>query len=193
MVKIVFILLLVGGAAYLIQDWAASNPLKPEIGPREVVIHADRLVVSFDRLGQEKRSYMVFGGTKAEPTNTLSNVTLATISIERAKAMRASYPDFHRSNSDGASRAMRMVQTTSFIAADGKARKALRKTVDRHEKGVARAGDRACVTVSGNRLSLSEIKLADSGNAKIRTPKTEFFLATQVENVDCLELLGVRH
>ncbi len=197
MIRLVAVVALLGGAAYLVQRYATSNPLRPEITEHEVVIRTDDLEIHLDRQGSVNQTYMVFGGTKVERTNQFSNVTLATIEIERAAVLRQSYPDFHRCSSPGARPAQRAVKTTHFIAADGSTRKKLRKVVELHERGVGKNGDRTCVTVVGEELSLDSILLAKNGadispEGNSRLMKTRYVLARSVEIPDCLTKMGVQ-
>ena len=196
MIRGIVILLLLGAAAWFVRDLAASNPLRPEVRDREVVVRTQDLEVHYDRQGADKQTYMVFGGTKAERSNSMSNVTLATISIERAAALRRAYPDFTKCASPGAKRAQRAVMTTNFVAIDGAARKVLRKAVDLHKRSVANGGDRICVAVEGEHLSLSSIKLASSGfdltppRRRRGQKKASYFLARKVELPECAVALG---
>ena len=197
MVRTAVLLALLGGAAYLVQQCATGNPLRTEIAEREVVVRTDDLEIHLDRGGSVEQTYMVFGGTKVERTNQFSNVTLVTIDIEHAAALRRSYPDFHRCSSPGARSAQRAVKTTHFIAVDGTTRKKLRKVVDLHESRIGKDGDRTCVTVVGDVLSLDSIVLAKSGadispkgNHPLR--KSRYVLARSVEIPDCLTKMGVQ-
>jgi hypothetical protein len=90
-----------------------------------------------------------------------------------------------------------MVETTNFVALDGAARKALRKVVDLHEKRLAGGGDRTCVAVDGERLSLASVRLASNGtDLTDRMTKGSlrgrYFLASSVEIPDCASTLTQR-
>ena len=129
-------------------------------------------------------------------SNSMSNVTLATLSIERAAVLNRAYPDFTKCASAGAKKAQRAIMTTNFVAVDGAARKVLRKAVDLHKRSVANGGDRICVAVEGEQLSLSQIVLVSSG-ADLTPPRrrrgqkrASYFLARKVELRECATLLN---
>ena len=80
------------------------------------------------------------------------------------------------------------------IAIDGSTRDQLHEAVDLHLKGERESGDRTCVAMSGELLSLSSVRLRESGRdvsaQSLSTNRdTQFLLAREVEIPDCAGLL----
>jgi hypothetical protein len=137
---------------------------------------------------------MVFGGTNDPHRNGLTHALVAGLPMPQARAIHASYPDFHRCASQGASQAKRLVEEMSLIATTRAARDALIEVVDLHDERVRSGGDRTCLTVSGAQLMLDSIHLRQDGrditqDVSKHFSRTRFFLAEQVEIPDCVTLL----
>ena len=80
------------------------------------------------------------------------------------------------------------------LAVDGETRGRLHDAIDLHMKGVRENGDRTCVALSGDLLTLSSVTLRESGrDVSAQTVSlfrdTQFLLARDVELPDCRGLL----
>lgn len=213
MIRLVLILVVLAGGAVLLLDTVSfklpdvpafleialpslsRNPLAPELSADELVIESGDIEVRFERRGAFDSEHMVFGGLNTEPRNTLSNATLSVLDMNYARSLSQSYPDFHRCSSRGASQAQRQMHEVHVIGVDGRTREALHDVVDLHMKRVRESGDRTCVTLTGERLVLTSVKLLETGrDVSSQTLSSlrggEFLLAKTVETPDCESLLA---
>ena len=80
------------------------------------------------------------------------------------------------------------------IGIDGRTRQSLHDVVDLHMKRVRESGARTCLSLSGELLTLSSVKLLETGrDVSAQTlsgfREAKFLLAKTVETPDCESLL----
>ena len=179
--------------------WWLVNRL--EVAPQGVAVNGNRVVVqtddieaTFRRLAPVSETYMVFGGNNDQRQNSMVHALVAGLPMPKARAIHASYPDFHRCASPGASQAKRLTEEMSLIATTRAAHDALIEVVDLHDERVRSGGDRTCLTVSGAQLMLDSIHLRQDGrditqDVSKHFSRSRFFLAEEVEIPDCVTLL----
>ncbi len=138
---------------------------------------------------------MIFGGTDDQPRNNMTHVTLAVLPMRHARSIARSHPDFYMCKSPGARKAQPLTETMSFVAADGSTRKTLSGALGLFEDRLGSGGERTCVTVSGERLTLDSVHLKQNGmditsDVAPAFDKMRVFLASEVEITDCKTLLN---
>lgn len=161
---------------------------------REVIVTTDDLEARFRRAERLDEAFMVFGGNREQPRNSITHATLAGLGLAEARSIHRDHPDFHRCDSPGAARAKPWVETWSFVAADGSARTRLADAVDRHAEALREDGERTCVQVHGARLELESLRLAPegrdvTGELAPAFARTRLALAEQVSLPECRALL----
>jgi hypothetical protein len=94
-------------------------------------------------------------------SNAISKVTLFGLPDYAARYIHSQYPDFHRCKSRGAPMAQNQTLQIDVVAANSKIEKRLKKALAMHDKGVSKNGDRVCVTIEGEMLTLRSVVFAD--------------------------------
>jgi hypothetical protein len=180
---------LVAAAGYILVTRVMLNPSDVRDDGDMVVVDADQLEGRFHPGGAFSGTFMVFGGLNQRLRNSVLDVYLAGLPIEDARLIHSSYPDFHRCSSPGADSAKRRVQDLSFVARHRGVARTLSRVVDLHEERIRSGGERACVSVSGQRLSLATVKLKEppmdiTAEVAPMFAKTDVYLADDAEIED---------
>lgn len=201
MLRLLVFLAVLALLAPLVINWrgglgwpGGANPLQPSVQGREVVIQTDDLEVRFERYGAVAETYMLFGGTDAEMTNSISNVLVSGLAIRHASFIAQRYPKFYMCSSPGAAQAKQFVEDMALIAADGATRDTLKRAITLFADSLASGGDRTCLRFGGEQISLRSAKHREEGFDL--TPEfakgyrqTDFFFVNDAEIVDCKALL----
>ncbi len=191
--RLVIFLLIMGATWWLVNRLEAA-PQGVEVDGSRVVVRTHDFEATFRRLVPVSQSYMVFGGNNDQHRNGLTHALVAGLPMSHARAIHASYPDFHRCASPGASQAKRLIEDMSLIATTRAARDALIEVVNLHDERIRAGGDRTCLTLSGAQLMLDSIHLRQDGQDVTHEvgrhfSRSHFYLAEQVEIPDCATLL----
>jgi hypothetical protein len=172
--------------AILALAWVAvlagcSGPA-PEVTETEVVLQAGQLDVRFVRGQHFAQTYMLFGGGATSHANAISKVTLFGLPDYAARHIHSQYPDFHKCKSRGAPMAQNQTLQIDVVAANSKIEKRLKKALAMHDKGVSKDGDRVCVRIEGEMLTLRSVVFAeldkDITHELASTGPREYFFVT---------------
>lgn len=190
----ILVLLLVAGAIYLAVNRIDVFRSGPRIDGSHVTVESGDLELHFRSRGPVADSYMVFGGGTVPGRNRVGDVVVATLSMDYAREIHRSYPDFDQCSSRGAARAKRLTESTTFFAADSRARSALKEAVALHDQRVRSAGERTCLSVKGLGLQTESIRISSDGSditEQFRPilDRSQLVLARSAEVVDCSALL----
>jgi hypothetical protein len=190
----VLIFLLVMGSTWWLVNRLDAAPQGVRVDGSQVVVQTDDVEATFRRLTSASGSYMVFGGNNDQQRNSMVHALVAGLPMLTARAIHASYPDFHRCASPGAAQAKQSIESLQMIGTTRAARDALIEAVDLHDERIRSGGDRTCLTFSGAELMLDSIRLRHDGQDVTHEVgrlfgNSRFFLAEQVELPDCVALL----
>ena len=191
--RLIFFLLL-AGAVYLLIEEMGLGSSNVRVENDQVVVDADQIEGRFQRAGDFSETFMIFGGVSGQLKNSLFDVGLAALDVRDARSIKASYPDFHMCHSPGAPKAQRLIQELNLLGADRGARKTLLKAIDLHQERVGGGGERTCLSVSGQRLTLASVRLKEqdidiTGDIVPKMKGQKFYLAETAEIQDCSTLL----
>jgi len=134
---------------------------KPEVNGAEVVVHAGQLDARFVRGDSFKGTYMLFGGGVISHPNAISRVTLAGLPDYAARYIYEQYSDFHMCKSPGAPMAQNETRQIDVVAANPKVEKLLKRALKMHDKGIRESGERVCVTIEGEMLTLQSVVIPE--------------------------------
>jgi hypothetical protein len=181
------------GSWWLVNRLEAA-PQGVVVNGNQVVVQTDDIEATFRRIAPVFASYMVFGGNNDQRQNSMVHALVAGLPMPKARAIHASYPDFHRCASPGAAQAKQSIESMQMIGTTRAARSALIEAVDLHAERIRSGGDRTCLTFSGAELMLDSIHLRRDGQDVTQElgrlfGRSRFFLADQVELPDCVSLL----
>jgi hypothetical protein len=187
-------LVLVIGAIYFAANRVDIFGGGPRIDGDQVVVESRDLEFHFQSRGPVADSYMVFGGTVVPGPNGLGDVVASTLSMDHARSISRSYPDFHLCKSPGAAQAKRFTKSTTFFAADRRARSALKQAVALHDERVRSGGERTCLSVEGVGLRAESILVSQDGSDITQQfrrflDSSRLVLAQSAQVVDCSALL----
>jgi hypothetical protein len=163
---------------------------------RKLVRVVDRVEARFTRLGPIDESYMLFGGDAAQRANRINHATVAGLATHHARFIAERHPDFHMCSSPGASQAKQRVEPMSIGAKDRASVSELQRALKLFEERLQTGGERTCIHVVGEQLSLDRVQLDlgettedVTGEFSKGTAVTNFVYATSVETLDCQTLL----
>jgi hypothetical protein len=185
---------LLAGAGYLMWNHLGASGPAAQVDDQHVALETADFNVRFFRLEPFSDSFMIFGGSDAQPRNMMSHVTLSGLPVRHARSIAQSYPDFHRCKSPGARQAQQLTKTMNFVAADRQIQKTLSEALKLFNDRLTPDGERTCVTVSGERLKLATVHLKQNGmdvtSDVAPAFKMEAYLASDAEVADCKTLLN---
>jgi hypothetical protein len=189
---IAFVLL--AAAGYILVSYVGLSPSNVHMDGEMVVVDVDQVEGRFYSGAPFSDTYMVFGGHGQRLRNSVTDALIAGLPIQDARMISSSYPDFHRCSSPGADTAKQLIQDLSFVARNRGVAKTLAKAVKLHGERIRGSGERTCVSVSGQRLSLASVKLKEppidiTGDVAPMYAKTDIYLADDAEIEDCAALL----
>ena len=194
----VFFFVILAGTAWLLLDILeiSIDPrgVGTRIDGREIVVDADQLEARFSMVGSLDETYMLFGGDAQQRRNSLTHVTAAGLPMIDARAIAASYPDFHMCKSPGAKPAKRATRSMSFVAADRATLDTLTEAVELFHERVRAGGERTCIRISGAPIELDSVHVVDedmdiTGDVAPLLARSEIVLARSAEIRDCQPLL----
>jgi len=194
MQRLIILVALLSLAAYGYKNYSPSGP-SVKVAEDGIIRDTGQLEAHFQRRGALSGAYMIFGGNiDRKLPNSFSDITLAALSIDDASNIHSRYPDFHKCKSAGASMAQQMTRTLSLVTGSDKAFDALEDSLELHSERLQGSGDRTCVALEGNDISLSSVTLKETGSdisADVVPTfrNTRFFLVEDAQLVDCRRLL----
>ncbi len=192
--RLIILVGLLSIAAYGYKNISPSGP-SVTVAAGAIVRDTGQLEAHFQRRGALSGAYMIFGGNiDRKLPNSFSDITLAALSIDDASHIHSRYPDFHKCKSAGASMAQRKTRTLSLVTGSEEAFDALEESLELHSERLQGNGDRTCVALEGNEISLSSVTLKETGSdisADVVPTfrNTRFFLVEDAQLADCRTLL----
>jgi hypothetical protein len=162
---LIFLAVLVALAPFALR-YLRKNPLDPVIEGNQVVVETQDYKVRLARNGRVSGKYFLSDVRSDDWTALPANVELSVVDYEVAESYLRTYSDLHRYGSETGKHVAQMAQSLDVIGANRAAYSDLRSLLDRHEDREQRQGERLCVTLSGESLSLDSAEsLEDGGDA----------------------------
>lgn len=121
----------------------------------EVIVKTDKIDIHFSRGDSFKNAYIIFGGTEMTQRGAFCKIALSGLDIYTARGIYSKYPDFHLCKSPGAPLAQQAVRDFEIVPANAKVLKNLRKTLAKHRASLHEDGERVCVKLQGESLTLT--------------------------------------
>jgi hypothetical protein len=182
--------------AIAVAGWFAFQAIVGPGGPdltiqdSEVLLATDDLDVKFARGKSFEETYMLFGGMHVQHPNAVANLSLAGLSMRHARPIARRFPDFDRCASPGAALAKPKVASLDMVPRDGETLDVLTQSLAEFKQNLESGGDRVCIQLSGENLTLTSAELREMGEDVTDTFRmSEFFLVDSANRVDCKEAL----
>jgi hypothetical protein len=197
--KVVLLLLAVFILGHLAVRYIRKNPLDPVIEGDQVVVESQENKVRFTRNGAVAGSYFVVDAESRDWTTTPVNLWLRVLDVQSAAGYMHTYPDFHLYRSESVERLAGVAMSLQVVAANRETYGELRGLIGDHESRSSEGGERLCVTLSGEALSLASAESLDdetdstSSVARL-TSDTPILFVESADVGDCAErLAGGKH
>jgi hypothetical protein len=170
-----------------------SNPLGPVIEGGQVVVDTRDYEVRLARNGRVSGRYFVADVRSEDWTALPANLVLSVVDWDAAQSYLRGYSDLHRYGSDSGRRVEQMAQPLALIGATAASYSDLRTLLARHEDRSEQGGERLCVTVSGEALSLDSAESLEdgrdaSGVVEREQKDTPIVFVDELEVQDCVKL-----
>ena len=195
--KALLIAVLLVGAGHFAVRYLRTNPLDPVIEGGEVVVETNEYEVRFAREGAASGVYLVASAKSEDFTNQPQNATFAVIDSATARSYLAAYPEFRRYGSPPGVELENVSSKLALVASNRIAYGDLRHLIDLFERRAAEGGDRLCVSISGEALSLASAaglhnRSDHSGMYRTQFENQRAVFADRIRLDDCTKLLAQR-
>ena len=161
--KVLAFLILLVVAGQLAVRYVRVNPLGPRVEGNELLVESQEYAVRFQRNGAFAGTYLLVGVASQDWGREPVNVRVRAFDRATARDYLHSYPDFHRYGSESSARLSAIAPRVSLIAATWKSYGDLRALVDSDAERTAAGGERLCMRVSGESVTLTAAKSIDDG------------------------------
>jgi hypothetical protein len=162
--KVVAFLLAVFILGHFAIRYVRKNPLDPQIDDGgDVVVESRDYRVHFDRNGAVAGTYFLSSATNLDWTSHAVNARLQVFGSQAGTDYMREYPDFHLYGSASGQRLADVATPLSLIAANRETYGVLFQLLDRNAQRVSDGGERLCVTLSGEVLSVSAAESLEDG------------------------------
>jgi hypothetical protein len=161
--KVVLLLLAVFILGPLVVSYMLKNPLDPVADGNEVVVQSQDYVVHFTRAGPLSGTYLVVGADQEDWTAQPVNAILQVVPLAEATDYLRAYPEFHLYGSQAGAQVGTLARPLSIVAGSRPSYSALRGLLDLHQSRSAGHGERLCVTVSGDALTIASAEGLEDG------------------------------
>ena len=193
--KVVAILLAVFILGQLVVRYVRVNPLAPVIEGNQVVVQSQDYHVRFQRDGAVSGTYLIAAATREDWTSRPVNTRLDVFGLQTGTEYLRGYPDFHLYGSASSARLLPSATPLSLIAANRETYNALCRFLDRYERRALDGGERLCLTVSGEALSVASAESLEDGRDETASLVREsdgapVVFAQQLEVADCSDALA---
>jgi hypothetical protein len=162
--KVVAAVIAIVVLAHFGMRYVRSNPLGPHLEGSEIAVESKDYSVRFQQNGAFGGTYFVSDAQSSDWGKEVVNLRLHVFEPQTAREYMHSYPDFHRYGSDSSLRVAPVALPLSLIAANRQTYGDLRALLDRHQPREADGGERLCVTVGGESLSVASARSLDDGH-----------------------------
>lgn len=153
--KVVLLLLAVFVLGHFAVRYIRKNPLDPVIEDGQVVVESQEDQVRFTRNGPVAGSYFIVDADSEDWTNRPVNLRLHVLDVQSAIGYMRTYPDFHLYRSESVARLAGVAMSLQVVAANRETYGELRGLLSDHDSRSSEGGERLCVTLSGESLSLA--------------------------------------
>jgi hypothetical protein len=191
---IAFLVLLIVAGNFAVR-YVRRNPLTPVVDGSQVVVESQDYGVRFQRTGAFSGTYLLADAKSEDWTREPVNARLRVIEREAAREYMQTYADFHRYGSDSSTRLGNVAAPLALIAANRATYGDLQALLSRHEGRQVAGGERICVAVSGEALTLVSAKsLEDGHDVSVLVERSNddgpTIYADELRFGDCTELLA---
>ena len=193
--KVVALLLAVFVLGNLVVRYVRKNPLDPMIEGTQVVVESQDFRVRFDRNGQVSGTYFVETATSEDWTSQPLNARLSVHGLQTGLEYLHGYPDFHVYGSESDSRFAAVATPLALVAAGRAAYGDVHDLLERYARRSASGGERLCVTLSGDALSVAAAESLEDGHDTTPTVAREndgepVVYVDKLQVLDCKDLLA---
>jgi hypothetical protein len=194
--KVVAFVLAVIALGHLAVRYVRKNPLAPEIIDSQVVVQSQDYEVRFRRSGDVEGTYFIAGVTSEDWSPRPVNATLAVYGMQTGTEYMRSHPDFHLLGSQTSTRLEGVATPLSLVAASREVYGEVRGLIDDHARRERSGGERLCVTLAGEALSVSSAESLEDGrdatSLVAQSNAEPIVYADRLEVADCADLLAAR-
>jgi hypothetical protein len=193
--KVVAFLLAVFILGQLAVRYVRVNPLGPVIAGNQVVVESQDCHVRFQRDGAVSGTYLIATVKSQDWTSRPVNARLEVFGLQTGTEYLRGYPDFHLYGSSSSARLVSAATPLSLVAANRETYAALRGLLERYERRALDGGERLCVTVSGEALSVASAESLDDGHDETARLAREsegepIVYADRLDVADCSDALA---
>jgi len=195
--KVLAFLILVVVLGQLAVRYVRVNPLGPRVEGNELLVESQEYSVRFQRNGAFAGTYLLVGVASQDWGREPVNVRVRAFDRAAARDYLRSYPDLHRYGSESSARLSAIAPRVSLIAANWKTYGDLRALIDTDEQRTAAGGERLCLRVSGESVTLTAAESLDDGRdaTDLLTRSNSdgpTVYADQIDVGDCAQMLADR-
>lgn len=194
--KVVLLVLAVFILGHLAIRYVRKNPLDPEIVDSQVVVESQDFKVHFRRSGNVEGTYFVAKAESEDWTPRPVNATLHVFGMQDGTEYARSFADFHVLGSESSARLDAIATPLSLVAANRETYNELAGLVDDHESRASSKGERLCLTLSGEALSIEAAESLEDGHdvthTVTQTNTAPIVYVDKLDVGDCTEMLKGR-
>ena len=192
--KVIAFLVLLLVAGHFAVRYVRRNPLYPQIDGNQVAVESQDWGVRFQRNGPFSGVYFLSDAKTTDWTREPVNARLRVIDREAAREYMQSYADFHRYRTESSSRLGNVAAPLALIAANRATYGDLQALLSSHEARQVSGGERLCIAVSGESLTLVSAKSLEDNHdvttlAEHTNPDGPTVYANELRVDDCAEML----
>lgn len=195
--KVVAFLLAVFILGHFAIRYVRSNPLDPELDGTQVVVESQEYRVRFQRNGAVAGTYFIASVKSQDWTSRPLNARLEVFGLQTGTEYARMYPDFHLYRSESSTRLASVATPLALIAGRRETYGLLRALIDRFDDRVEDGGERLCVTLSGDALSIDSAESLEAGRdttdlLQRGNAAEPIVLVDQLDVDDCSDVIAAR-
>ncbi|MFI5314816.1 MAG: hypothetical protein ACHQ6T_03890 [Myxococcota bacterium] len=161
--KIVLLVLAVFILGHFMVRYVRKNPLDPVIEGGQVVVESQDEEVRFTRNGAVEGRYFIVDAASEDWTRSPVNLKVMVIDADNALGYMRDYPDFHLYGSESGARLANIAVPIALIAANRGTYGTLFGLVQDDDARAVGGGERLCLRVSGEALSVASAESLEDG------------------------------
>lgn len=193
--KVLLILVLLVVAGHFAVRYLRTNPLDPVVQGGEVVVQTNEYEVHFAREGPADGVYLVANAKSEDYTNQPQNASVSVIDFATARSYFTAYPDFRHYGLPAGLQLDNVSSKLALLASNRIAYGNLLHMLDVYQERADKGGERLCVRISGEALSLTSAVDLDDGDDHTGTFQSSFesqraVLAKTIDVDDCSALVA---
>jgi len=193
--KVVLLLLAVFVLGRFVVRYVRKSPLDPEVQGSEVVVQSQDDEVHLTRNGPVGGTYFVVDAKNENWTDQPADLRLQVLDKSSAADYLRSYPDFHLYRSESVARVAGSAMPLELVAADRETYGELRDLLGDHESRMSGGGERLCIRLSGQALSVASAKSLEDDTDRTSyvarlTADVPIVYVESADVDDCVQLLA---